>query len=144
MATRKKNDAPPTTDGQAFSELMQQMAHLPQIPPAALTELQTDYLKQATALWNASLGQGEAPAISDRRFAAPEWRSHPAAHFMTQLYLLNGGRWYSPQNRFERLLLAGEAAAVDQDLADRVGEAADVGIAFAEFVTRQHCEHVER
>ena len=90
MATRKKNEAPPATDGQAFSDLMQQMAHLPQISPATLAELQTDYLKQATALWNASLGQGEAPAISDRRFAAPEWRANPAAHFMTQLYLLNG------------------------------------------------------
>ncbi len=90
MATRKKNDAPPTTDGQAFSDLMQQMAHLPQISPATLAELQTDYLKQATALWNASLGQGEVPAISDRRFAAPEWKANPAAHFMTQLYLLNG------------------------------------------------------
>ncbi|MDR7331381.1 class I poly(R)-hydroxyalkanoic acid synthase [Roseateles asaccharophilus] len=81
---------PPPTDGQAFSDLMQQMAHLPQISPATLAELQADYLKQATALWNASLGQGEAPTISDRRFAAPEWRANPAAHFMTQLYLLNG------------------------------------------------------
>nr|WP_310265119.1 class I poly(R)-hydroxyalkanoic acid synthase [Roseateles saccharophilus] len=68
---------------------MQQMAHLPQISPAALAELQADYLKQATALWNTSLGHGEAPAIGDRRFAAPEWRASPAANFMTQLYLLN-------------------------------------------------------
>ncbi|MFG6487042.1 class I poly(R)-hydroxyalkanoic acid synthase [Roseateles sp. BYS78W] len=69
---------------------MQQMAHLPQISPTTLAELQSDYLKQATALWNSALGQGEAPAVSDRRFAAPEWRAHPAASFMTQLYLLNG------------------------------------------------------
>ena len=90
MATRKKNDAPPAMEGPAvFADLMQQMAHLPQISPTALAELQADYLKQATALWNASLGQGEAPAIGDRRFAAPEWRSNPAASFMTQLYLLN-------------------------------------------------------
>lgn len=90
MATRKKNDAPSATDAQPFADLMQQMAHLPQISPAALAELQADYLKQAAALWNASLGQGEAPAAADRRFAAPEWRSNPAAHFMSQLYLLNG------------------------------------------------------
>lgn len=90
MATRKKNDAPPGMEAQPFAELMQQMAHLPQISPAALAELQADYLKQATALWNASLGQGEAPAVGDRRFAAPEWRANPAASFMTQLYLLNG------------------------------------------------------
>ncbi|MFT7721871.1 MAG: class I poly(R)-hydroxyalkanoic acid synthase [Roseateles sp.] len=68
---------------------MQQMTHLPQIPPTALAELQADYLKQAAALWNASLGHGEAAAISDRRFAAPEWRANPAANFMAQLYLLN-------------------------------------------------------
>jgi polyhydroxyalkanoate synthase subunit PhaC len=90
MATRKKNDAQPAVDGQAFADLMQQMAHLPQISPTTLAELQADYLKQATELWNASLGQGEAPAVSDRRFAAPEWRANPAASFMTQLYLLNG------------------------------------------------------
>jgi polyhydroxyalkanoate synthase subunit PhaC len=90
MATRKKNDAQPAAEGQAaFADLMQQMAHLPQISPTTLAELQADYLKQATALWNSSLGQGEAPAIGDRRFAAPEWRSSPAANFMTQLYLLN-------------------------------------------------------
>ncbi len=91
MATRKKNDsASPKADAGEFAELMQQMAHLPQIPPAALAELQADYLKQAAALWNASLGQGEAAQVSDRRFAAPEWKSNPAAQFLTQLYLLNG------------------------------------------------------
>ena len=90
MATRKKNDAPPAMDAQPFAELMQQMAHLPQISPATLAELQGEYLKQATSLWNSALGQGEAPALGDRRFAAPEWRANPAAHFMSQLYLLNG------------------------------------------------------
>jgi polyhydroxyalkanoate synthase len=90
MATRKKNEAPAAAEGQVFADLMQQMAHLPQISPAALAELQADYLKQATALWNASLGQAEAPAVGDRRFAAPEWRASPAANFISQLYLLNG------------------------------------------------------
>lgn len=89
MVTRKKNEAPPATQGQPFADLMQQMTHLPQISPTALAELQADYLKQATALWNTSLGQGEAPAVGDRRFAAPEWRANPAASFMSQLYLLN-------------------------------------------------------
>ncbi len=90
MATRKKTEAPPATESAPFAELMQQMAHLPQISPTALADLQSDYLKQATALWNSALGQGEAPAVSDRRFAAPAWRANPAASFMTQLYLLNG------------------------------------------------------
>ena len=90
MATRKKTEAQPAAEAQPFADLMQQMTHLPQISPATLAELQSDYLKQATALWNSALGQGEAPAVSDRRFAAPEWRANPAASFMTQLYLLNG------------------------------------------------------
>src|SRR6218665_3780516 len=54
MANRKKNELPPAMDAQPFAELMQQMAHLPQISPATLAELQADYLKQATALWNGS------------------------------------------------------------------------------------------
>jgi polyhydroxyalkanoate synthase len=89
MATRKKNE-PLGAEAQPFAELMQQMTHLPQISPATLAELQADYLKQAAALWNSALGQREAPAVSDRRFSAPEWRANPAASFMTQLYLLNG------------------------------------------------------
>ncbi|RZJ10153.1 MAG: class I poly(R)-hydroxyalkanoic acid synthase [Rubrivivax sp.] len=89
MATRKKNEAPPAPEGQAFAGLMQQMTHLPQISPTALAQLQADYLKQASTLWNSALGQREAPAASDRRFAAPEWQANPLASFMTQLYLLN-------------------------------------------------------
>ena len=91
MATRKKNDATSTPEAQQpFADLMQQMTHLPQISPTVLAELQADYLKQATQLWNASLGQGEPPAVGDRRFSAPEWRASPVASFVTQLYLLNG------------------------------------------------------
>ena len=98
MATRKKNDTPPPTpgsggsagfvgqDGQGFAELMQQMAHLPQISPAAIAQLQADYLQQATALWNASLGQGEAPAVGDRRFAAPEWRANPSVQAASEIW----------------------------------------------------------
>ncbi|WP_422395512.1 class I poly(R)-hydroxyalkanoic acid synthase [Roseateles hydrophilus] len=89
MATRKKNE-PLGAEAQPFAELMQQMTHLPQISPATLAELQADYLKQAAALWNSALGQSDVPAVSDRRFSAPEWRANPAASFMTQLYLLNG------------------------------------------------------
>ncbi|MEJ6005645.1 class I poly(R)-hydroxyalkanoic acid synthase [Paucibacter sp. AS339] len=63
-----------------------------QIPVNALTELQSNYIKQATELWNASL-QGSAAAaaqpLKDRRFASPAWSSNPASAFMAQLYLLN-------------------------------------------------------
>ena len=65
---------------------------LPKIAPAALAEMQADYLKQATALWNAAL-QGskseEATPFPDRRFANAAWSSNPSSSFMAQLYLLN-------------------------------------------------------
>jgi polyhydroxyalkanoate synthase len=67
--------------------------------------LQTDYLKQATELWNQSLQQVQAltsaaldkttapptsgPALADRRFAAADWSENPASAFTAQLYLLN-------------------------------------------------------
>jgi len=65
---------------------------MPSISPQALAELQADYLKQATALWNESLQGGkaaDAKPLADRRFAAPAWQADPSGHFMAQLYLLN-------------------------------------------------------
>jgi polyhydroxyalkanoate synthase subunit PhaC len=64
------------------------------LPPDALIKLQTDYVTQATALWNQSLQNGGVAAyvpvaIADRRFAAPEWANNPAAAFTAQMYLLN-------------------------------------------------------
>ncbi|MCV2354802.1 class I poly(R)-hydroxyalkanoic acid synthase [Paucibacter sp. B2R-40] len=66
-----------------------------QIPAASLAELQSNYLNQATALWNASLQSSLAPPaeapkpLADRRFASPAWSANPASAFMAQLYLLN-------------------------------------------------------
>ena len=68
------------------------LQNLPTIPANAFTELQAEYLKQATALWNSSLHIGNAePAkpLADRRFANPAWSANPASAFMAQLYLLN-------------------------------------------------------
>ncbi len=75
------------------------------LPVPSLAQLQTDYLKQATALWNQSLQQvqaltsaaldkttappASAPALADRRFAAADWSENPASAFTAQLYLLN-------------------------------------------------------
>ena len=68
------------------------------LPLDSLAQLQATYLKQAGETWNASLqrlqpapdGQAAAPAkLGDRRFAAPEWASNPAAAFTAQMYLLN-------------------------------------------------------
>jgi polyhydroxyalkanoate synthase len=63
------------------------------IPASAMSSLQADYVKQATALWNSSLQADKAPAaaaaVPDRRFSAPAWSANPASSFVAQLYLLN-------------------------------------------------------
>ncbi|MCY7316302.1 MAG: class I poly(R)-hydroxyalkanoic acid synthase [Rubrivivax sp.] len=56
--------------------------------------IQSDYLRNATEMWNQSLQTlrgSAAPAqpIADRRFASPEWLANPAAAMAAQLYLLN-------------------------------------------------------
>ena len=60
------------------------------LPMPVLAEVQSNYLQQATALWNQTLqhGQGAVPA-ADRRFAAPAWAANPAAAYTAQMYLLN-------------------------------------------------------
>jgi polyhydroxyalkanoate synthase subunit PhaC len=59
----------------------------------SLAELQAEYLKDAAALWNASVerftGQGEAAKLPDRRFSAGDWTANPAAALAAQTYLLN-------------------------------------------------------
>ena len=69
----------------------------------ALTQLQGDYLKQATELWNQSLHRLPIPPlpglpalppapvqpIADRRFSAPAWTADPSAAYTAQMYLLN-------------------------------------------------------
>lgn len=73
------------------------------VPLPVLSALQSEYLQQASELWNRAmrLGAGapgaasaEAEAaptskLADRRFAAPEWQADPMASFTSQLYLLN-------------------------------------------------------
>ncbi len=75
------------------------------LPMPSLAQLQSDYLQQATALWNQSLQQFQAlagaaldktaappvptPVLGDRRFASPDWAQNPASAFTAQLYLLN-------------------------------------------------------
>ncbi len=69
------------------------------LAPDALASLQSDYLKNATALWNDAVAALQPapvaaqpprfPPLRDRRFAASEWTAHPAAAYMAQMYLLN-------------------------------------------------------
>ena len=69
------------------------------LPAPALSQMQGEYLKQATDLWNQTLQRMQEPAagngaktgrsIGDRRFAAEDWASNPGAAYMAQMYLLN-------------------------------------------------------
>jgi polyhydroxyalkanoate synthase subunit PhaC len=87
---------PATADafGSAMGEIWKSMSGL-NLPIARLTELQGDYVKSATEIWNASLQRlqgdvgGATRSLGDRRFAGQEWLSNPAAAYTAQLYLLN-------------------------------------------------------
>ena len=79
--------------GQAIGGMLQSFAGLT-VPKAALGELQADYLKEATALWNGAVERMTSedpapPTLADRRFAAGDWAANPAAAFTAQTYLLN-------------------------------------------------------
>ena len=56
------------------------------VPEKKLLEIQQDYMRQATDLWNRSLQQ--APAPQDRRFSSAAWSSNPQAAFAAAAYLL--------------------------------------------------------
>jgi polyhydroxyalkanoate synthase len=60
----------------------------PVIDPAVAARLQNDYMQQLSALWDNMLSS-KAPAIADRRFAAPEWQSNSLYAFSAAAYLLN-------------------------------------------------------
>ena len=55
--------------------------------PDKMRELQAQYLKEATNLWNQGLTT--APQIKDRRFASDAWAQNPVAAFTAATYLLN-------------------------------------------------------
>jgi len=54
-------------------------------------QLQSQYLQEASALWNSTLSHPEQPAakIKDRRFAASAWSDNPTSAYLAQMYLLN-------------------------------------------------------
>ena len=60
------------------------------IDPAKLLEIQQDYVREASALWNATLTLGaKAAPVTDRRFASEAWNANPMSHFAAATYLLN-------------------------------------------------------
>ncbi|HEX3140781.1 MAG TPA: alpha/beta fold hydrolase, partial [Rhizobacter sp.] len=77
--------------GSTVGEAIKSLSDL-SLPLPALSALQSDYVKEATELWNriVSPAKGEAPAaLDDKRFADPSWSTNPSAAFSAQLYLLN-------------------------------------------------------
>jgi polyhydroxyalkanoate synthase len=79
--------------GKAMGQMLQAAAGL-KLQPDTLAQLQAEYLREATQLWNGAVerlsGQGnEPPKIADRRFAAGDWASNPATAMAAQAYLLN-------------------------------------------------------
>jgi len=86
--------APVQAVGAAVGDIFKAMAGL-NLPVQQLAQIQADYMKSATELWNQSLHalNGDAPAkpapIADRRFGSGEWQAHPASAFTAQMYLLN-------------------------------------------------------
>jgi polyhydroxyalkanoate synthase len=60
------------------------------LDPAAVLEVQQDYLKQAAELWNAAIAPGaKSPLAHDRRFSTEAWSSNPLSQFAAAAYLLN-------------------------------------------------------
>ncbi len=71
-------------------------AHAPAIPglklsPEKLLELQQDYVKRLSALWDDFLEHPErnAAPIKDGRFSDPAWQQNSLAAFLARAYLLN-------------------------------------------------------
>ena len=90
--------------GVAMGEILQSMAGLT-LPMNSMAQLQAEYLKSATDVWNQQLQRlpglhvhGVAPPspdaktatpLADRRFAGAAWLQNPAAAYTAQMYLLN-------------------------------------------------------
>ena len=71
----------------SLTEIWKTMSGLT-LPMPTLGQLQTEYLKASTELWNQTLHSTDAAAPSDRRFSARDW-GNPASAYVAQMYLLN-------------------------------------------------------
>ena len=80
--------------GAAMGNMMKAVTGL-SLPMTHLAQIQSDYIKNATDMWNQSLQGALSDAttaprkLGDKRFAASEWQTNPAAAMTAQMYLLN-------------------------------------------------------
>ncbi|MCM5682026.1 class I poly(R)-hydroxyalkanoic acid synthase [Schlegelella sp. S2-27] len=89
-AAQRRPDADPA---QAFGEhvgaAVDAFARL-NLPIQELSQLQSEYLKEASRIWNTAVSQpGQPVAVADRRFTASDWADNPAASYTAAMYLLN-------------------------------------------------------
>ena len=94
---------------------------VPQIKftPEKLMELQHNYVRDATELWNQSLQAN--PSLKDRRFRGDAWAQNPLASFAAAVYLLNS----------RTLMAMAEAAEGDAKTKNRIRFAVEQWIAAA-------------
>jgi len=61
------------------------------VAPEKLAEIESDYVREATELWNAMLSGKDTPgsAARDRRFSAKAWNDSPLGRYTVETYLLN-------------------------------------------------------
>ena len=99
MKSKTPAGAAPAADpadafGSAIGGMLKSIQGL-SLPMPQLAQIQTDYIRNATEMWNQSMQrlQGEAAAkpgsFGDKRFTGSEWLSNPAAAMTAQMYLLN-------------------------------------------------------
>ena len=79
--------------GAAMTDMWKTMSGL-SLPMDAMTKLQSEYLAQATAMWNNALTAAPAAGktatpVADKRFSAQAWAQNPATALAAQTYLLN-------------------------------------------------------
>ena len=86
--------APAPAVGVAVGDIFKSLSGL-NVPVQHLAQIQADYLKSASEVWNGSLhrlqgdANGKPATIADRRFGSGEWAANPAAAFIAQMHLLN-------------------------------------------------------
>jgi polyhydroxyalkanoate synthase len=77
---------PPQAQAHPLADLLKDVGA--RLNPASMEAIRSDYLQKAAALWQDMVTMN-MPALSDRRFAAPEWTANPISAFSAASYLLN-------------------------------------------------------
>jgi len=78
---------PPTVpDAAGFAAKLEELGV--QLDAARVAQLQQDYMRRLSELWQDAL-QSKPPTLADKRFTAPAWSANPLFAFNAAAYLLN-------------------------------------------------------